>query len=399
VDFDDTPAEAAFRAEARAWLTEHAVPKGHPDDFSGAFFDPDTDPDELVGHCRKWQRTLFDGGWAGISYPRRLGGRGGTAVEELIFAEEMDRFGVTNGAYMVAHTMVGPALVAFGTDEQQRRHVEAMLRGDEIWCQLFSEPGAGSDLAALRTTAVLDGDEWVVDGQKVWTSNSSWSNWGILLARTDPDAPRHRGITYFLLDMDSPGIDIRPLRQMTGESHFSEVFLADVRIPADDVLGGLERVDDGWRAAMHTLSNERAMIGTAPTSLDTEGLVALATTHGRLDDPHVRDQLAAALIRARIVGYLGWRVQTAIRRGRQPGPESSVVKLFFTEHVKRVAALALELEGPVGMLDDGAGWPGYFAQRFLYAPSLTIAGGSSEVQRNIIGERVLGLPGEPKAPH
>ncbi|MEZ5144949.1 MAG: acyl-CoA dehydrogenase family protein [Acidimicrobiales bacterium] len=396
MDFDDTPAEAAFRAEARAWLTEHAVPKGHPDDVSRAFFDPGADWDELIARCVKWQRTLFDGGWAGISYPTEYGGRGGTVVEELIFAEEMDRFGVTNGAFMVAHTMVGPALLAFGTEAQRRRHVEAMLRGDELWCQLFSEPGAGSDLAALSTRAVLDGDEWVVNGQKVWTSNSTWSNWAILLARTDPDAPRHRGITYFLVDMASPGIEIRPLRQMTGEAHFSEVFLDDVRLPAEQVLGGLDRVNDGWRAAMHTLSNERAMIGTAPTTLDTEGLLALAAAHDRLDDPVVRDELAAAIVRTRIVGFLALRVQTAIRQGREPGPESSVVKLFFTEHVKRVGALALELEGPAGMVDARADWPGYFTQRFLFAPSLTIAGGSSEVQRNIIGERVLGLPGEPK---
>ena len=396
MDFDDTPEEAAFRAEARAWLTEHAVPKGHPDDFSRSFFDPDADWDELVVRCTAWQRTLFDGGWAGISYPVEHGGRGGSLVEELIFAEEMDRFGVTNGAFMIAHTMVGPAILAFGTDEQKRRHIEPMLRGDEVWCQLFSEPGAGSDLANLSTRAVLDGDEWVIDGQKVWTSNSTWAHHGILLARTAPELPRHKGITYFLVDMSTPGIEIRPLRQMTGESHFSEVFFTDVRIPAGQVLGGPERINDGWRAAMHTLSNERASIGTAPTSLDTEGLLALAAAHGRVDDPVVRDELAAAIIRTRIVGYLGLRVQTAIRQGREPGPESSVVKLFFTEHIKRVGSLALELEGAHGLLDTREGWPGYFTQRFLYAPSLTIAGGSSEVQRNIIGERVLGLPGEPK---
>lgn len=395
MDVNDSPGEAAFRAEARGWLEANAVPKGHTDDFSGGFFDPDVDTPALFAACAEWQRTLFDGGWAGITYPVVHGGRGDTPLHDLIFSQEMAGFGVHNGAFAVAHTMVGPAILAHGTDEQRRRFIEPMLRGDEVWCQLFSEPGSGSDLASLRTSAVRDGDEWVVNGQKVWTSSAQHSQWGILLARTDPSAPKHHGITYFLLDMATPGIDIRPLRQMTGENHFSEVFLTDVRIPAAQVLGGDAAVGQGWRAAMHTLTNERAMIGGANPMEDFESVAALARSTGRTGDPLVRQQLADAYTRSRILAFFGFRVQTALGKGEMPGPETSVVKLLFSDHVCRVSRLGIDLQGPLGAL-HGHGASTFATQRFLFAPSLTIAGGTSEVQRNIIGERVLGLPAEPK---
>jgi alkylation response protein AidB-like acyl-CoA dehydrogenase len=309
----------------------------------------------------------------------------------------MAAFGVHNGSFMVAHTMVGPAILEYGTEEQKDRFIPAMLRGDEVWCQLFSEPGSGSDLASLSTRATRDGDEWVVNGQKVWTSAATDSQWGILLARTDLDAPKHRGITYFLLDMATPGIDIRPLRQMTGESHFSEVFLTDVRVPADRVLGGEPGLGQGWRAAIHTLANERAMIGSAAPTEDYDSIVALARAAGLADDPLVRQELADAYTRSRILEFFGFRLQTALSHGELPGPETSVVKLFFSNHVARVSNIGLDLQGPTGaLLDEGAST--FAAQRFLYAPSLTIAGGTSEVQRNIIGERALGLPPEPRPP-
>jgi acyl-CoA dehydrogenase len=401
VDFDDSPAEAAFRAEARRWLDDHAIAKGSADDFSGDFFDPAADGDELFAKCRRWQRTMFDAGWAGVSYPRELGGRGGSTMQELIFAQEVARYGVHNGAFVVAHTMVGPAILDHGTDEQRRRFIPAMLRGDDIWCQLFSEPGSGSDLASLRTHAVRDGDEWVVDGQKVWTSSADRSDWAILLARTEPDAPRHRGITYFLLDMRTPGIDVRPLKQMTGESHFSEVFLTEVRLPAENVLGGPAARGHGWLSAMHTLANERAMIGSASTDDDMVGLLELARAAGATRDPRARQELAAAYTGTQILRYLGYRAQTALSQGVAPGPETSIIKLVFGDHLKRVSAAALAYQGATGMLaGDGGGADGgasaYFAQRFLFAPSIGIAGGTSEVQRNILGERVLGLPAEPR---
>jgi alkylation response protein AidB-like acyl-CoA dehydrogenase len=395
VDFEDSPDEAAFRAEARSWLDAHALPKGHPDDFSRSFFDVDVDWGAIDQRCRAWQRQLFDGGWAGISYPKELGGRGGTTMQEVIFAQEMAHFGVHNGPFMVAHTMVGPALLEFGTPEQQDRYVEPMLCGDEVWCQLFSEPGAGSDLASLSTRADLDGDEWVVNGQKVWTSAADHSEWGILLARTDADAPRHRGITYFLVDMTSPGIDIRPLRQMTGDTHFSEVFLTDVRVPVTNVLGGEAGVGQGWRAAIHTLANERNMIGSASVDEDLVGLVALARGRDRAQDPVVRQALARVHTCVELLRYLGYRTQTALSQGHAPGPETSVLKLLFGQHLRRSTVLAKSLLGAAGMLDGDRGeWSGYFGYRFVWAPHAGIAGGTNEVQRNIIGERVLGLPSD-----
>jgi alkylation response protein AidB-like acyl-CoA dehydrogenase len=395
VDIDDSPDEAAFRLEARSWLRDHAPAKGSVDDFSEGFFDPDADVAWLMARSTEWQRTLWDGGWAGISYPRGWYGRGGTLTQEVIFDEEMSRFGVITGAFAVSHSMVGPAILAFGTDEQRHRFIPATLRGDEMWCQLFSEPGAGSDLAGLSTRAVRDGDQWIVNGQKVWTSNADTSQYGILLARTDPDAPKHRGITYFLVDMSTPGIEVRPLRQMTGESHFSEVFLTDVAIPTSAVLGGPDGVGQGWRAAVHTLANERAMIGGNGSMSDVAPVIALARRMGRLDEPVVRQALAAAHIRMQVLTYLGYRARTAISQGQAPGPETSVMKLAFASHFTELASLAKSLQGPAGMLaDDGQPGSATLTWRLLFSPSTGIAGGSNEVQRSIIGERVLGLPRE-----
>ncbi len=401
MDVRDTPTEATFRKEVNAWLAAHAPVKGSASDWSKDFWNPHADWDQLIDRSRAWQRTLAEHGWAGVSFPTEFGGRGGSAMEELIFNQEVLGFGVSQGAFAVSHTMVVPAILEYGTPEQQHRFLPPTLRGNEIWCQLFSEPGSGSDLASLATRAVLDGDEYVVTGQKVWTSNADHSDWGILLARTDPDATRHRGITYFLLDMQSPGIDIRPLRQMTGQSHFSEIFLTDVRIPATNVLGGPARLGEGWRAAMHTLSNERAMIAAASSADDLEGLTAIARERGLLHDAVVRDGIARAHVGAGILRFLGYRLQTAISHGRPPGPETSVLKLFYSDHLKSITALALRIEGPAGMLTGAdppiGSWTSWFNLRFLYAPSLSIAGGTSEVQRGIIGDRVLGLPPEPRA--
>jgi alkylation response protein AidB-like acyl-CoA dehydrogenase len=399
VDFDDTADEARFRAEAQAWLAANAVPKGHPDDFSSGFFRHGADWTVLDERCRKWQRTLFDGGWAGISYPPGFGGRGGTTMQEIIFAEEMSRFGVHSGPFMVAHSMVGPAILEYGTDQQRERFIEPMLRGEEMWCQLFSEPGSGSDLASLSTQAVRDGDEWVVNGQKVWTSNADLCEWGILLARTDATAPKHRGITYFLLDMHTPGIEIRPLKQMTGDSHFSEVFFTDVRIPAENVLGGEPRVNDGWRAAIHTLANERNMIGSVAADEDLEAVLSLARSSGHVDDVRSRQELALVKTNIELLRFLGYRMQTALSRGDAPGPETSLIKLLYGQHMRHATSLGKQLLGAEGMLDGTpSGWSAYVGYRFVWAPQFGIAGGTNEVQRNIIGERVLGLPPEPRSP-
>lgn len=398
MDFDDTPDEAAFRAEARSWLEANAVPKGHPDDYAHAFFEVGADWEHLDKRCRDWHRRRFEGGWAGLSYPREYGGRGGTTMHELIFGQELDDFGEHNGMFSVAHNMVGPALLELGTDEQRRRFIPAMLRGDEIWCQLFSEPDAGSDLAGLGTRAVRDGDEFVVNGQKIWTTYANHSQWGILLARTDPDAPKHRGITYFLVDMATPGIETRPIVEMTGGTHFCEVFFTDVRVPATNILGGESALNQGWRAAVHTLANERNMIGSAPTAADLEGLLALARETGTIDDPRVRQDLARTYTTISLLRYFGYRAQTAFSRGAAPGPETSVSKLLYSNHLRDSTRLGKAILGARGMLDgtEGGEWPAYIGFRFVWAVHSSIAGGTSEVQRNILGERVLGLPGEPR---
>jgi alkylation response protein AidB-like acyl-CoA dehydrogenase len=288
--------------------------------------------------------------------------------------------------------MVGPTIIAHGTDAQKERYLDAMLRGDEIWCQLFSEPGAGSDLAGLATKAVQDGDEWVVNGQKVWTSGAQHSDLGILLTRTDADQPKHRGITYFLVDMRTPGIDVRPLRQINGAAHFNEVFLTDVRIPAENILG---EVNAGWGPTLTTLANERTAIGGGGGGVGFSNLADLARLCGRTDDPIARQDLARAFTRFEILRYLGLRVQTALSQGLPPGPESSVMKLFLSQHLAASADLAMALNGTGGMLaETDALAEGMWQQYFLGHWAARIGGGTDQIQRNVIGERVLGLPGE-----
>ena len=256
MDFDDTKEEAAFREQVRAWLKENARER-EPGQLSTSHSFSDFD-EIFVTEGRAWQRRMYDGGWAGITWPVEYGGRGGSFVEAIIFRQEESRFDVASGLFAVGIGMAGPTIIAHGTDEQRRRYLPAMLRGEEVWCQLFSEPGAGSDLASLATRAVRDGEEWVVNGQKVWSSGAHHSDMGILLARTDPDLPKHRGITFFIVDMRSPGIEVRPLRQMTGGATFNEVFFTDVRVPVTNVVG---EVNGGWRAMMTTLANERSTGG------------------------------------------------------------------------------------------------------------------------------------------
>jgi alkylation response protein AidB-like acyl-CoA dehydrogenase len=388
---------AAFRARARAFLEEHARPRrAGDDDFARFRFlgDPSPEADaEHVRRCKEWQRTLFDEGWAGIAWPKEYGGRGGTPAEARVFAQEQARFDVDAGAFAVGIGMVGPTLIAHGTEEQKRRYLPALLRGDELWCQLFSEPGAGSDLAGLRTRAVRDGDEWVVNGQKVWSSGAHHSELGILLARTDPDAPKHRGITYFVLDMRSPGIEVRPLRQINGVAHFNEVFLTDVRIPHGNVVG---EVNGGWGVAQTTLGAERALIGGGG-AVGFRDLLRLARDRGHGGDPLLRQRLADAFVRFEILKYLGRRAQAAQRDGRSAGAEASVLKLAMSRHVSLNGDLALALEGAPAMLLHGdAPYGGFWQQHFMNQWGIRIGGGTEQVQRNVIGERVLGLPPEPR---
>ena len=394
VDFDDTPKEAAVREAARTWL-EQSAPRREAGTLATRRKWRDASTEAQLRHvraCKEWQRKLFDGGWAGITWPAEYGGRGGTAIEQAIFNQEMARFEVGAGALAVGVGMVGPTLIEWGTDEQKSSHLQTILSGDEVWCQLFSEPGAGSDLAGLRTRAESDGDTWVVNGQKVWTSLAQHSDWAILLARTDPDVPKHKGITFFLVDMTSPGVDIRPLRQIDGVAHFNEVFLTDVRIPSSQVVGP---VNEGWRVTHSTLQSERALIGGGE-GVRFEDLQALARSTGHSGDPVHRQELAKAYIRFELLRFLGLRVQTSLSRGLAPGSESSVMKLSYSQHTAALTDLALSLEGAAGMLGiEGAPDGGYWQQQFLSQWAVRIGGGTDQVQRNIIGERVLGLPREP----
>ncbi|CAN5478041.1 acyl-CoA dehydrogenase [soil metagenome] len=402
MNFDDSPEEAAFRAEARTWLEAHAVARGSEEDFSAAGGGNPRTLEEFEEHegawvqrCCDWQAELHRGGWAGISWPKSYGGRSGSTIEEAIFAEEQARFGVTNGALMVGIGMAGPTIIDHGTEEQRDRYLDPMLAGREVWCQLFSEPGAGSDLASLATKAVRDGDQWVVNGQKVWTSGARQSDWGILLARTDPDQPKHKGITFFVVDMRTPGIDVRPLRQINGGYHFNEVFLTDVVVPDANVIGAL---NDGWRVTMTTLTNERHAIGSGGGGAKVQDLIALAKEVGRSDDPVLRDALTELYTRQELLRYLGFRTRSALASGKPLGPEASVAKLLNGKRGTDLSELALRVLGPGGMLaEEAAPHAGRWTDDFLFSRASRVGGGTDEVQRNIIAERVLGLPREPVA--
>ena len=380
----DSPEEAEFRALARGWLSQHAAPRStgqtmHFDDLA-----------EHVDECRAWQRTLHDHGWAGISWPTAFGGRGASPIQSAIFNEEQGNFAVATGAFAVAIGMVGPTLIAHGTPEQQAEFLPGMLRGDHVWCQLFSEPGAGSDLASLGTRAVLDGDEWVVNGQKVWTSLGQFADYAILLARTDIDAPKHKGITYFLLDMRTPGIEVRPLRQITGTAHFNEVFLTDVRIPQHAVVG---HVHEGWKVAHTTLTSERAFIGGGNGSWTVDGLLSLAKANGSWNNPAIRDDLMKAKVRAATLQYLGYRMRTAFSQRRMPGPEMFIMKLAYSRHWAASMDTAMSVIGADAMLAEGdtSSWGQYLLTQF----AIRLGGGTDEVQANIMAEQGLGLPREP----
>ncbi len=388
MDFDESPEEEAFRKEARAWLDDHASSAAAMDVARRA----GEDEAKFVERARPWQALLAEHGWAGMTWPKEFGGRGGSPAEAAIFAEEANGRGLPTGAFAVGVGMAGPTIIAHGTTEQKARYLPPMLRGEEVWCQLFSEPGAGSDLAGLSTRAERDGDEWVVNGQKVWTSGADSSDYGILLARTDLDAPKHRGISYFLIDMRQPGIEIRPLRQITGASHFSEVFFTDARVPHSALVG---EANAGWGVAMTTLANERTFMGGHSSGPTLNDLLVLAKNLGVASDPVIRQGLAAAYTRKQVMGYLGMQVRTATSQGRQPGPGASVLKVMAAWNMKGNAELALAMQGPAGMLaGPDAPEVGRWQQHFLSAPSIRIAGGSDEIQRNVMGERVLGLPPE-----
>jgi alkylation response protein AidB-like acyl-CoA dehydrogenase len=394
MDFNFTPEEEAFRKKVRAFL-ESNLPSGWgsedfemPDDMGGKRF------------YVEWHRKLYANGLVGMSWPREYGGQGATPVQQAILNEELARYRAPAPMGGIGLTLAGPTLIVHGTESQKKRYLQKILAGEEIWCQLFSEPNAGSDLASLRTRAEVKGDEFVVNGQKIWTSGARNAHFGILLARSDPDAPKHKGISYLIVNMKSPGITIKPLRQITGESHFNEVFMDDLRVPRENLVGPL---NDGWHVGNTTLANERgtgalALLVRFGTQLqEVVDLARRATRGGRpaAEDPLVRQRLAEFHIDLQRLKYNVYRGFSAIIRGGRPGPEGSIQKLMWSELSQKMQEFAVELQGPGAQLafrESHAMAGGYHQRMFLRSRADTIYAGTSEIQRNIIAQRVLGLP-------
>ena len=389
MDFNDTKAEAEFRAEARAFLNKHMKPLG-PGETNNMLAERD-DPD-TIKRAKAWQATKKDNGWAVLTWPKEFGGREATPIQSVIWNQEEAKYRVPPNIFGIGLGMLGPTIMAHGTQAQKDRFIAKMARGDEIWCQLFSEPAAGSDLAGLRTSAVKKGDDWIINGQKIWTTGAHFSKWGMIVTRSDPTVPKHAGLTYFIVDMESPGIEIRQIKQINGGSGFNEVFFTDVKVPDSQRLG---RVGDGWRVALTTLMNERASIGGGGGGMRTDDLIRMAREsewNGRpaLEDSAVRQKIADFYIRSAGLKYTGYRTLTALSKGTTPGPESSIGKLVGAPLGQEVSSFAIELQGLAGSA-MGAPQEGY-----LGSPGLRIAGGTDEIMRNILAERVLRLPPEPR---
>ncbi len=393
MDFDDTPEEAQVRAEARAWLDANAKRLDHSalDDLRTHRVHTEEEDLAALLEGKAWQRRKAEAGWAAPHWPVEHGGRGLSPLLAGVFQAEEANYDVPANMFSVGVGMAGPTIIEWGDEEQRRTYLPRILTAEDVWCQLFSEPGAGSDLAGLSTSAVRDGDEWVVNGQKVWTSAAHLSDKGLLLARTDRDVPKHRGITCLVVDMRAPGVDVRPLRQIDGAIHFNEVFLDEVRVPVEDTLGP---VGGGWGVAVTMLAHERASIGGGGM-YRFEQVAALAGALADRSDPVVRQRLADLHTRFELLRFLGYRVRTAASRGEQPGPESSVMKLAVSSLYEVGGDLVVALQGPAGMLTgDDAPFAGRFQGLFMGQWAPRIGGGTDQIQRNIIGERVLGLPGE-----
>ncbi|HUZ00570.1 MAG TPA: acyl-CoA dehydrogenase family protein [Thermomicrobiaceae bacterium] len=395
MDLFYTPEDEAFRAQVRAWLAEN-LPRRRL---------------ETLEEQRAWQRKLHEAGYLGMGWPVEYGGQNARPMEQAIVGEELARVNAPGAVGGLGVSIVGPTLIHHGTEAQKQRFVKNILNAEEIWCQLYSEPNSGSDLASLRTRAEIVGDEFVINGQKVWNSGAHRSDWGLLLARTDPDAPKHLGISCILVDMHSPGVEVRPLKQISGSSEFCEVFFSDVRVPLDNLVGELNR---GWQIAQTTLSYERGgnTMSRVSRQLATfQRLLEVASALRRdgtraIDNPVVRQKLGRMYTEIEVLRYGSLRILSAAEKGQRPGPESSVTKLYYSELDKRQQELIQEILGPYGQLIEGQpaeyaldsdadyGESGSWAYAFAWSRAGTIYAGSSEIQKNIIGERVLGLPKE-----
>jgi alkylation response protein AidB-like acyl-CoA dehydrogenase len=379
MDFELSPSEQAFRDEVHAWLAANKPRE-----------DASVEPGQKawIDHRRSWQKKLYEAGYVGITWPTEYGGRGRTLMEQLIFNDEMILAQTPEPINVIGLGMGGPVVISHGTDEQKKRYLPPLLSAEEIWCQGFSEPNAGSDLSALQTRAEDKGDHYVVNGQKVWTTLAHVAKWCMLLARERKEANPRDGLTYLLVDMESPGIEVRPLVQITGDAEFNEIFFKDVKVPKSQILGN---AGGGWAVAMTTLLHERGTLGMALATraqITAAELAEHARKLGRGSDPLVRQKVAQYTIEARALQLNSFRAVTAVKRTGIPGPEGSILKLMWSELNQRMAEAALDMAGPAGQIGDGEGWK----YQFLRSRANTIEAGTSEILRNILAERVLGLP-------
>ncbi|MGE0226491.1 MAG: acyl-CoA dehydrogenase family protein [Acetobacteraceae bacterium] len=396
MDFNDTPDEAAFRARARDFLAANAEPKAgtRPVLRLGGM------DAAMVATCKAWQAKKAEAGFAGITWPKQWGGQELSPIMQVIFNQEEENYAIPRGLFEIGLGMCIPTMMTYAKPEQLERYVPPALRGEEVWCQLFSEPAGGSDLAALRTRAERDGDDWIINGQKIWTSGAHLSDFGIIVVRTDPNVPKHEGLTFFFLDMRTPGIEIRPIHQMSGTRHFNEVFFTNVRVPDSQRLGA---VGQGWKVSITTLMNERLAVGEVARP-DVDDLIALSrsvTVDGQpaIRSSAVRERIAEWYARSQGLKFTRFRTMTAMSKGQTPGPENSIAKLVNASKLQDIASFGLDLMGNAGLVVDedlSEAW-GMYQSALLSSPSARIAGGSDEILRNIIAERVLGLPGDIRA--
>ena len=395
MDFNDTPQEAEFRAKCRAWLEANAEIKTKK---TNSAKNMNIGNKSLLEAAAEWQKKKYDAGWAMIHWPKEFGGIGATPIERIIWAQEESKFNVPKGVYEIGLGMAGPVMMEYATDEQKERYLPPMAEGKEIWCQLFSEPSAGSDVAGLRSKAVQDGENWIVNGQKVWTSGAHFSDYGILVVRHDPGLEKHKGLTFFFVDMKSPGIEVKPIKQLTGGSSFNEVYFNDVVIPDSQRLG---EIGDGWKVAITTLMNERLAVGDAD-GVDANEAFELAKKHNKdgeqlIDNNAVRESIADWYCEASGLKNTKLRTMSALSRGDTPGPEASITKIVSANKLQAIGNFGMDSSDMSGMLMDEKSDFIKFKMAWMGAAGLRIAGGTDEILKNIIAERVLGLPQEARA--
>jgi len=395
MDFNDTPQEAEFRAKCRTWLEANAELKTKK---TNSAKNMNVGNKSLLEAAAEWQKKKYDAGWAMIHWPKEFGGIGATPIERIIWAQEESKFNVPKGVYEIGLGMAGPVMMEYATDEQKERYLPPMAEGKEIWCQLFSEPSAGSDVAGLRSKAVQDGENWIVNGQKVWTSGAHFSDYGILVVRHDPSLEKHKGLTFFFVDMKSPGIEVKPIKQLTGGSSFNEVYFNDVVIPDSQRLG---EIGDGWKVAITTLMNERLAVGDAD-GVDANEAFELAKKHDKdgkqlIDNNAVRESIADWYCEASGLKNTKLRTMSALSRGDTPGPEASITKIVSANKLQAIGNFGMDSSDMSGMLMDEESDFIKFQMAWMGAAGLRIAGGTDEILKNIIAERVLGLPQEARA--